>query len=231
MKNAITKIFRPAGVLAWVLIVNLVEARAADDCVFLVNGECFDCYTTETLGVGTPENCLKHCPNRVVSLDQEYISCNLRIKNNHSKNKYQNAEVPKENCLKENYFENGWGECYPCDTTAAVQITYNCEQDEKCRNRCPNRTIRYNGVTSSFSVIKCPENRPLMDWCFMCWSCDEETPINMSFGQHLNEQFCQGKRYLGGPGYISYKCPQDKQKLKENECRQCNGKWKNGKCR
>ena len=207
------------------------ETRAADDCVFLVNGECFDCYTTETLGVGTPENCLKHCPNRVVSLDQEYISCNLRIKNNHSKNKYQNAEVPKENCLKENYFENGWGECYPCDTTAAVQITYNCEQDEKCRNRCPNRTIRYNGVTSSFSVIKCPENRPLMDWCFMCWSCDEETPIRMSFGQHLNGQFCQGKRYLGGPGYISYKCPQNKQKLKENECRQCNGKWKNGKCK
>ena len=207
------------------------EARAADDCVFWVRGLCFDCYTTETLGVGTPENCLKHCPNRVVSLDQEYISCNLRIKNNHSKNKYQNAEVPKDNYLKENYFEDDRGEYYPCNTTAVVRISYECEQDKECRNRCPNRTIRYNGVTSRYSVIKCPENRPLMDWRLMCWSCDEETPINMSFGQHLNEQFCQGKRYLGGLGYISYKCPQDKQKLKEDECRQCNGKWKNGKCR
>lgn len=213
------------------LCLQIVEARAADDCVFWVRGLCFDCYTTETLGVGTPENCLKHCPNRVVSIDQAYVSCNLRIKNNHSKNKYQNAEVPKDNYLKENYFEDDRGEYYPCDTTAAVRISYNCEQDEKCRNRCPNRTIRYNGVTSRYSVIKCPENRPLMDWCFMCWSCDEETPIRMSFGQHLNEQFCQGKRYLGGLGYISYKCPQDKQKLKENECRQCNGKWENGKCK
>ena len=229
MKNAITKIFRPAGVLAWVLIVNLVEARAADDCVFLVNGKCFDCYTTETLEVGTPENCLKYCPNRVVSFNYERVHCDLRIKDAYSK--YKDTEVPKENCLKENYFENGRGKCYSCDTRMPVWISYECEQDKECRNRCPNRTIRYNGVTSSFSVIKCPENRPLMDWCFMCWSCDEETPIRMSFGQHLNEQFCQGKRYLGGLGYISYKCPQDKQKLKEDECRQCNGKWENGKCK
>ncbi len=219
------KIFGLAGII---LSFGVFDVRAEDNCVFWVKGECFDCYTPQTLEVGTPENCLKHCPNRVVSIDTPYVYCKLNEK---GFSPYIFYPIVSEKDCNGPSFEGIFGECKCCETTEAVRISYDCEQDEECRNRCPNRTIRYDWLHQRKSVIKCPEGRPLMDWRFMCWPCDEETPVDMSFGQELNEQFCHGKRYIKKHDYISYKCPQDKQKLKEDECRQCNGKWDGWKCR
>ena len=141
--------------------------------------------------------------------------------------------------VKDGYFYDIYVEhCYPCNTTTPVWVKSNCEEDDKCLHRCPNREIIYTSPTAANSVLKCPSERPLMDRYFACWSCDEPTAVDMSFNQqriqgaHYNHPsvVCQGQRYFNDEGILSYPCPKDKSNLSEDACSQCGGMWREGKC-
>ncbi|MBQ8482520.1 MAG: hypothetical protein IJ532_08320 [Alphaproteobacteria bacterium] len=218
-------------------------AEYPEDCVFLISGVCFDCNTPYTLEIGTKENCVKHCPQREYVERRYFNTC--EIKNIKYPDFYPfntlSSQVPLENCeKKEGYFYNiSEDECYPCDTIKPVWVKTNCEESDECLHRCPNRMIQYTGVTTADSVLKCPSERPLMDRFLACWSCDEPTPIEMSFNQEkilgakYNRQstVCYGQRYFDErTGTLSYPCPQDKSNLFQKACEQCGGKWLNNKC-
>jgi hypothetical protein len=83
------------------LTVFMVKAVQAKDCVFNVKGECFDCKTPYSLRVGTPDNCLKHCPNRISERKGEYTSCNLD--ENTAVSIYKNTATNDKECDKEGF--------------------------------------------------------------------------------------------------------------------------------
>ena len=205
--------------------VFMVKAVQAKDCVFNVKGECFDCETPYSLRVGTPDNCLKHCPNRISERKGEYTSCDLD--ENTAVSIYKDTATDGKECDKEGFFSGAFDKCYSCDTTEAVNLSWDYSKEEHLK-QCPNRKIHHTSVTAEYSVLKCPEDRPLMDRFFMCWSCDEETPIDLSFNQETNAEFCLNKRYLDGNW--SYKCPENKKHLSQSECSTCQGIWYQEKC-
>ncbi len=196
----------------------------AKDCDFIVKGECFNCDTPYSLRVGTPDNCLKHCPNRISVRQGEFATCDLD--EGTALSVYKDTKVEIKECKKDGFFKTYSGECYPCNTVQAVGVSLYLEKENN--KHCPNRRIHYTGVTSSYSVLNCPGNRPLMDRFFMCWSCDEETPIDLSFNKETNAEFCRNKRYL--ERFWSYKCPENKEYLSQSACAQCQGIWYQEKC-
>lgn len=217
-----TKLKRILLILCFLLAGKSVWA---DDCEFMVKGECFNCDTPYSLKVGTPDNCLKHCPNRVSIRQGRYASCDLDEKT--ALSIYKDTAVDMSKCEEKGFFKGSFDKCYSCDTTEAVAVSES-HFGEKYDHFCPNRMIHGTDVVESYSVLKCPQNRPLMDRFFMCWRCDEETPIDLSFNQETNAMYCLNKRYL--EGFWSYKCPNNKEYLSHSACFQCKGVWYMEKC-
>ena len=228
--------------IASVMFVINAYGQYPKDCVFYSHGECFDCNTPYTLEMSVKENCLTHCPNRVY--DARRKLCLLKAKDEYDvpDTWYQKSNrVPLENCQKEGFFYDIHQEmCYPCDTKKNVWVTFDCERRDECLHRCPNRVIQYTFTTEANSVLKCPEDRPLMDVNFFCWRCDEKTPVDMSFNQHRitdasynrQEVLCQHERYIEEKkSPLSYPCPEDKRALSKEACEQCAGLWENETCR
>lgn len=211
----------------FIIILSLIfinKTLYAEDCIFNVKGECFGCDTPYSLKVGTPDNCLKHCPNRISIRQGKYATCDLN--ENTALSIYKDTHVDMKKCENEGFFKGEYNKCYSCNTTEAINISRYYDDEQKLP--CTNRTIHYTDVTTSYSVLKCPNDRPLMDRFFMCWSCDEDTPLDLSFNQETNSMFCPLKRYLVG-GW-SYKCPKNKEYLTQRACAQCNGVWYQEKC-
>ncbi len=230
------------GIICLSMGCNAACAQTPKDCVFLISGTCFNCDTPYTLELGTKENCVQHCPNRFYFEGEYFNSCELNDTSDGNFYSFHtnHEQVSLENCeRKEGYFYGIHNDsCYPCNTITPVWMDPKCEQKDECLYRCPNRVLQYTSPTTAISVLKCPPERPLMDRFFACWSCDEPTPIDLSFNQEkilgakYNRQgiVCHGQRYFGKDDVLSYPCPQDKQKLSEKACLQCKGIWKNERC-
>ncbi|MBQ8869824.1 MAG: hypothetical protein IJ019_00425 [Alphaproteobacteria bacterium] len=215
------------------------QAKYPENCVFLISGECFDCNSAYTLQMGHEQNCVTHCPNRFYRKGKYYKTCQLTDDNtlNFPKLFFDSENTSRENCKKDGYFYGIHNDdCYSCDTTAPVFISPSCAQDKNCIQQCPNRTILYVSQTEVVSVTKCPTERPLMDKFLLCWSCDETTPIDMSFNQDkiwdTAQNPCLGLRYIDKiSNPFSMLCPEDKKNLSEEACHQCLGIWKDNQCK
>lgn len=217
------------------------HAEYPKSCMFYISGNCFGCDTSYSLELGTQENCTEHCPNRFYFAGKYHKTCNISndVKFEFPPIYTQGNDVSLENCAKDGYFYDiNNEECYSCSVKRPVWVSAQCEQRDECLNRCPNRIIQYTDVTTAYSVLKCPTERPLMDKYFACWSCDEPTPIDMSFNQEkiLGAKYskqgvvCHGQRYFKDDEILSYPCPKDKRGLSEKACKQCNGKLEGNMC-
>ncbi len=239
--ETINKMFKSMIFFLIIVFSLTVNAKYPEHCVFLISGKCFDCYTPYTIEMGHEKNCITHCPNRFYNKGKYYSVCRLEKMGdfNFPKLFFDSDKVPMENCEKDGYFYNIYdNECYSCNAVNPVVITPDCENDNKCLYKCPNRTIQYISQTEVVSVLKCPEDRPLLDKYLICWSCDEPTPIDMSFNQdkiwgskYSKEIVCKGKRYIDtSTNPFSYPCPQNKNGLSKEACSQCGGEWYNSRC-
>lgn len=190
------------------IIANADQANAAN-FTFYLYGKHYDCNTPYALKVGTRENCEVNCPNRIYILKDR--TCRLKV----GESKPHPTEdtptiVDADNCKKkvgttedgtiskEYYFLGKNESCYSCNTKGSVKVSKSsCSATRFCNQNCDQRVKRAVKEGSSdeptyYSVLKCPDSRPLMDRFMMCWSCDEKTPIDLSFNQDFNS-VCKGK--------------------------------------
>ena len=189
-------------------ILNTDNANAAN-FTFYLHGKTYDCNTPYALKVGTKENCEVNCPNRIYVFRDR--TCRLKVGETKPFPEPEKAKsVDDENCKKkagttedgtlskEYYFLGKNESCYSCSTTGSVKVSKSgCSATRFCNQNCDQRVKRAVKEGSSdeltyYSVLKCPDSRPLMDRFMMCWSCDEKTPIDLSFNTDFNK-VCKGK--------------------------------------
>lgn len=172
-----------AGIIAVLTgVAQTVRAESAKDCAFLIAGECFDCTTPYILKVGNRENCLKKCPNRMYNESSQTCELLSPLDSKIFDDIYEENSVDMKRCKENGYFLNvNEDKCFPCDTKEMVWVKPDCVDDYECRKKCPNRELKYMYANITHvdvaSVLGCPGDRPLMDKNFMCWSCEEPTPI------------------------------------------------------
>ncbi len=191
-----------------IVVANSITANAAN-FKFYLHGKTYDCNTPYALKVGTRENCEVNCPNRVYIFQDR--TCRLKVGESKPLPKEDTPKiVDADNCktkagttedgtiFSENYFKDKDGNCYSCNTKGSVSVSKDsCKAKRFCNQNCDQRVKRAvknnaNDDLSYYSVLKCPAGRPLMDRFMMCWSCDEKTPIDLSFNTDFNKE-CNGK--------------------------------------
>lgn len=188
---------------AFIMYANTVKAS---NFTFYLYGENYDCNTKYALKVGTKDNCEVNCPNRIYVFQDR--TCRLKVGES-IPFPIKNTKVSSSRCeldedeedvatedTEETYFKGKNGKCYRCNTTEPVQVSSkDCRNSRFCNLNCSKRTKRnYNGTTY-YSVLKCPSSRPLMDRFMMCWSCNEKTPIDMSFSTNKHN-VCKSTRNI-----------------------------------
>ena len=195
----------------FILLLSVITANTtavcAKDFTFYLYGKTYDCYTPYALKVGTRENCEVNCPNRVYIFSDR--TCRLKVGESKPFNQFKTADsVDSSNCqLKtgessivaagtydETYFKDIDDNCYSCSTQGSVTVDKTCNMTKRfCHQNCKQRVRRESASGNTYySERKCPSNRPLMDRFMMCWSCDEKTPIDLSFNTNF-DNVCSGK--------------------------------------
>lgn len=135
---------------------------------------------TETINLGTP-------------LHPDYITVNKGDPKDIQTDKYKAAKSGI-------YFNGKNNKCYKCDTTEPVSVSSSCD-GYFCHSSCNDRMEKHhNSAENLYSVMKCPKDRPLMDRFMMCWSYDEENPLDLSYDTSFNNA---NIRTMNGP--FSYK--------------------------
>ena len=197
-------------ILALSLVVTGTTVADAAGFTFYLHGKHYDCNTPYALKVGTKENCEVNCPNRVYIFQDR--TCRLKVGESKQLPKEDTPKiVDADNCKKkagttedgtifdENYFKDADDNCYSCDTKGSVRVSKSsCDAKRFCNQNCKQRVKRAVKANpndedlSYYSVLKCPDSRPLMDRFMMCWRCDEKTPIDLSFNTDFNK-VCKGK--------------------------------------
>lgn len=201
MKNIFKSI-----ILCISLFIAYTGVVEASDFKFSLYGKYYDCNTQYALKVGTKDNCEVNCPNRIYVFKDR--TC--RLKNGESIPFPQNnTSVESSNCkldedeedkadedTVETYFKGSNGRCYRCNTEEPVQVSdYDCREKRFCHLNCSKRIRKKYNETSYYSVLKCPSGRPLMDRFMMCWSCNEKTPIDLSFSKNSHD-ICKSTRRM-----------------------------------
>ena len=198
-------------------IIVLCSSRSfAQDCIFSLHGNCYNCNSQYALKLGTQANCEEKCTNRIyIAKDR---SCNLKIGatqpfpaandtsiNNNYCETYISALIKRNKGSDEPaksgiYFKGQNGKCYKCSTAEAVDVSNVSSSTYFSYKSCDQRLKKhYSSKNVIYSVLKCPSDKPLMDRFMMCWSCNEPTPIDLSFDTEFNDKFCKNKRILEGP--------------------------------
>lgn len=230
-----------AGIVA-ILAGMCQTARAEklpEDCTFLMAGVCFDCNTPYILKMGNRDNCLKKCPKRMYNDSTQTCELPNPLASKVFDEFYDENTVDMKHCKEGGHFLNiDEDKCFPCDTKEMVWVKPNCIDDYECRQKCPNREIKYMYANLTqvdvASVLACPEERPLMDKNMMCWSCDEPTPIAVGIRKDSAENICGEAREsvivgkvndVGFVEVVSYPCKMDNVGADgAAKCRRCNGK-------
>lgn len=150
-------LMRKIGLVCFVLVLSVgcVANDEISDCVFYRQGKCFSCDTPEVLEVGTEDNCLKHCPNRVVKRVGRFLGCALK-------------KCPPDKPLRDYS-----GNCFACDSMALPHTFEDCgvcpgyykDSEGFCRVKegMPDHTPRYdyfknNAIKETyFTQESCPQ--------------------------------------------------------------------------
>lgn len=203
-----------------VLNFSIAGAQSKTECVYSLHGICYDCNSKYKIKVGTKENCESKCPNRIYNFKDR--TCSLKIGAAKALPSYKDTSIDANFCktykveTKDNlgnisyvsknsgekkiakkgvYFIGQNGKCYSCDTKEPV-VPNNAEGlSFFSHTYCPNRVVNNHANNTFYSAYKCPKDRPLMDRFMMCWSCNESTPLDLSFNKKNNE-ICKDKRTM-----------------------------------
>lgn len=217
------------------------QAEQKNGCPFLKsNGECLSCDSPESFEVALEEDCARLCPGRnVLSLGQgaytTYYCAPKTVQSPFEMNINETDEtefVPASDRgnMPGKTFSAWNGSYYDCSVSSPIRVDSKYNDDSFTPFPCEERIVLKQGGGNPYSVLKCPEDRPLPDEKGFCHSCDEEGPVGVSFNEEKCRRFCDGKRYaLRGACLL---CPDDISGLKDVlSCRSCGGMWEEGKCR
>ena len=198
----------------------------ANDFNFSLHRKNYNCNSPYALKVGTQENCEVNCPNRVYIFSDH--TCRLKIGKTEAFPSAKDSSINSNFCktyIREEkignttkktiinkgenkearmgvYFKGASGKCYQCNTLEAVNVTQDC-YGYFCNSNCKQRIQKhYNNLQTVYSVLKCPKEKPLMDRFMMCWSCNEKTPIDMSFSTNKHN-VCKSTRNIS-PGAFPF---------------------------
>ncbi len=138
-----------------------------------------------------------------------------KIKNNYL-NKMVNDACPADFPLKTRSYIDKDTPCYRCDYPLGV-----FSNKTEC-DKCSNREFNANKCT-----IKCPKNKPLVDWNNGCHACDEDIVIRLGNQDNIDySQICPNRVAIytfnsTTPSVI--KCPEEKPLIDRNGvCHACN---------
>lgn len=118
--------------------------------------------------------------------------------------------------------------CFKCEVETDIILDSICNRENNCAAACSNRVIVRTVGGSPTSTLKCPNARPLIDSNGICHGCDEDLVIDVVYNEEKCTLYCAGRRYLNWTRCL--KCPENRQNLKFNACRQCGGNWIDGRC-
>jgi len=153
--------------------------QCPDNTPLYKGGKCYSCYEIDTLNI-SKEECNK-CPNReyIYSKEWEHGGCSL-------------------SCPADTPLKRYDGKCFSCEEKKVVATETWCNFDVNCEV-CSNRTIIHDLGGNVPSIPNCPPDKPLMDSHGVCYSCDTEEYVDVTYNENFCHRFCPDKRHIIHP--------------------------------
>ncbi len=171
-----------------------------------VGDKCYSC--DEPNAIPFLKDCQTICPNRILSDD--VIGGNL------------SKVCVLSKCPSETPLRNANGECYRCDSEAAVATFKGY-----CTSICPNRIETTKGIVNPKGALcllpSCPPDKPLKDRLGGCYSCDDTQEIYTD--RDSCTSICPNRIEIETRGVCLPSCPENKPLMDEfGECHACDYK-------
>lgn len=106
------------------------------------------------------------------------------------------------------------GECFSCDYQGEVRVMDECSIVDLACDVCKNRVIFPKGSINRVSVLKCPEDKPLMDSKGACLPCDVDLDVSVNGLKNQDAacvSACQDSRVLFND-ICAFKTPENEQR-------------------
>ncbi len=176
-----------------------VNFFSSNNCAYRSPNKCYSCNELNAILVGSPDLCIKKCPNRTTN-----------TKGSGSGNNYIYNCVLKT-CPPNAPLRGMYDECIRCDDAKNFKLISNCDS-------CPNRYIDRNGYCNFkdgrkieeenedfFPKQICPKDKPLQKWNYECLPCDTPGVVQISseyyFGKNKElEAVCPQRIIIAGAG-------------------------------
>ncbi len=169
--------------------------------------------TTNSIGAGTGVNFSYSCVLKDCPIDRPFRtdvgSCFVDIEqakdeDAESNLKYEIDDVEDyigvfqtedslEKCPEDMPLKDFNGVCHSCFDDRLIRTDSDCNLNN-CGKECPNRVQLLRTGGNSPSILKCPDDRPLMDDNAICHKCDEEGAIFVYFNGEQCEKSCPNTR-------------------------------------